>query len=69
LPKWIFNNLRLPTQRPQVNVVAFAVVVASLIPVYVAQRLTRETGLTGGLRRRTALGAGEPAGDQMSLGG
>ncbi len=42
LPKWIFNNLRIPNQRPQVNVVAFAVVVASFIPVYVAQRLTQD---------------------------
>ena len=40
LPQWIFNNLRLPNQRPQVNVVAFAVVVVSLIPVYIAQRLS-----------------------------
>ncbi|MEA2451488.1 MAG: putative spermidine/putrescine transport system permease protein [Actinomycetota bacterium] len=40
LPKWIFNNLRIPNQRPQVNVVAFAVVLASTIPVYIAQRLT-----------------------------
>ena len=42
LPKWIFNNLRLPNQRPVVNVVAMVVVLASFIPVYVAQRLTRE---------------------------
>jgi putative spermidine/putrescine transport system permease protein len=42
LPKWIFNNLRLPNQRPQVNVVAFAVVVASFIPVYIAQKLTED---------------------------
>jgi len=40
LPKWIFNNLRLPNARPQVNVVAFAVVLISLIPVYFAQRLS-----------------------------
>jgi putative spermidine/putrescine transport system permease protein len=51
LPKWIFNNLRLPNNRPQVNVVAFAVVVASLVPVYVAQRISRGSGaLTGGRR-------------------
>ena len=43
LPKWIFNNLRLPNQRPIVNVVAFALVLLSAIPVYIAQRLTRET--------------------------
>jgi putative spermidine/putrescine transport system permease protein len=44
LPKWIFNNLRLPNQRPVVNVVASVVLLASLIPVYIAQRLTRESG-------------------------
>lgn len=46
LPKWIFNNLRLPNQRPQVNVVAFTAVVVSFVPVYFAQRLAgRDTGL------------------------
>jgi putative spermidine/putrescine transport system permease protein len=64
LPKWIFNNLRLPNQRPQVNVVAFAVIVASLVPVYIAQRLTEETpsgarrGIFGRKRQDLAL---EPA--------
>jgi putative spermidine/putrescine transport system permease protein len=55
LPKWIFNNLRLPRSRPVVNVVAMAVIMLSLIPVYLAQRLSRETGgiLPGGTRERT----------------
>jgi putative spermidine/putrescine transport system permease protein len=44
LPKWIFNHLRLPTARPVVNVVAMVVVILSIVPVYFAQRLTRETG-------------------------
>jgi putative spermidine/putrescine transport system permease protein len=44
LPIWIFNNLRLPNQRPVVNVVAMVVVLASFIPVYFAQRLTQEAG-------------------------
>ena len=44
LPQWMFNNLRLPNARPQVNVVAFVVVVASFVPVYLAQRLTSDTG-------------------------
>ena len=56
LPKWIFNNIRLPNLRPQVNVVAFAVVLASFIPVYIAQRLTREEGVgLARLSRRTDL--------------
>jgi putative spermidine/putrescine transport system permease protein len=43
LPKWIFNNLRLPNLRPQVNVVAFAVILLSFIPVYLAQRLAGDS--------------------------
>lgn len=40
IPKFIFNNVRQPRNRPIVNVVALAVVLLSLIPVYFAQRLT-----------------------------
>ena len=40
LPKFIFNNLRQPRSRPIVNVVAIAVVLLSIIPVYLAQRLS-----------------------------
>jgi putative spermidine/putrescine transport system permease protein len=49
LPIWIFNNFLRPNRRPQVNVVAMVLVIASFVPVYLAQRLTRETtsGLTG----------------------
>jgi putative spermidine/putrescine transport system permease protein len=43
LPKWIFNNLRLPNQRPEVNVVASVVLLVSFVPVYIAQRLARDT--------------------------
>jgi spermidine/putrescine transport system permease protein len=39
LPKFIYNNLRQPRSRPIVNVVAIAVVLLSVIPVYLAQRL------------------------------
>jgi putative spermidine/putrescine transport system permease protein len=42
LPIFILNNIRLPRNRPIVNVVAFVVILLSLIPVYLAQRLTRE---------------------------
>jgi putative spermidine/putrescine transport system permease protein len=45
LPIWIFTNLSRPNQLPIVNVVAVLVVLASAIPVYVAQRLTTETGV------------------------
>jgi putative spermidine/putrescine transport system permease protein len=39
LPKFIYNSVRLPRNRPIVNVVAVVVVLLMLIPVYFAQRL------------------------------
>jgi putative spermidine/putrescine transport system permease protein len=49
LPIWIFNNLFRPNQIPIVNVVAAIVVLLSIIPVYLAHRLTREEeGVAGG---------------------
>jgi putative spermidine/putrescine transport system permease protein len=48
LPIWIFNNLFRPNEIPIVNVVAVIVVLLSIIPVYLAHRLTREEeGVTG----------------------
>jgi putative spermidine/putrescine transport system permease protein len=44
LPIWIFSNLFRPNQLPLVNVVAVIVIVISIIPVYLAHRLTREEG-------------------------
>ena len=62
LPKWIFNNLRLPNQRPVVNVVASVLLIASLIPVYIAQRLTQESG--GLVSRGAVVRANEDSGEQ-----
>jgi putative spermidine/putrescine transport system permease protein len=42
LPIWILTNLSRPNQLPIVNVVGVVVIVLSLIPVYIAQRLTRD---------------------------
>jgi putative spermidine/putrescine transport system permease protein len=42
LPIWILTNLSRPNQLPIVNVVAFFVVALSVIPVYLAHRLTSE---------------------------
>ncbi|GAB3596555.1 ABC transporter permease [Angustibacter peucedani] len=39
LPIWIFNNLFRPNQAPVVNVVAVVLVLASVLPVWLAQRL------------------------------
>ena len=55
LPKWIFNQIRLPHASPVVNVVAVAVILLSLIPVYLAQRLTREPAVRIIERRPAAL--------------
>jgi putative spermidine/putrescine transport system permease protein len=40
LPIWIFNNLSRPNVAPIVNVVAAVVILFSVIPVYLAQRLS-----------------------------
>jgi putative spermidine/putrescine transport system permease protein len=48
LPIWIFTTLFKPTQRPIVNVAALLVIVISIVPVYLAQRLSSDTtGVTG----------------------
>ena len=39
LPIWIFANFRLPNARPIVNVVALAMILLSLIPVYISARV------------------------------
>jgi putative spermidine/putrescine transport system permease protein len=54
LPIWIFGNIRLGQQLPQVNVVVLFVVLLSVIPVTLAQRLTRDTGV---MRRTTVAEA------------
>jgi putative spermidine/putrescine transport system permease protein len=50
LPIWIFANLQRPRELPVVNVVALFVLVASIVPVYLAQRLSHgaATGVPGG---------------------
>ena len=47
LPIWILSNLKLPNQRPIVNVVAVVVILLSTIPVYLAQRLASDSGGPG----------------------
>ena len=43
LPIWIFSNMARPQQAPVVNVVAAVLVVLSVIPVYLAQRMSSDT--------------------------
>ena len=45
LPLWIFGNIRLGQELPQVNVVVLMVIVVTIVPVTLAQRLTRDTGV------------------------
>jgi len=45
LPLWIFGNIRLGQQLPEVNAVVFVIIAATIIPVTVAQRLTSDTGI------------------------
>jgi putative spermidine/putrescine transport system permease protein len=42
LPIWILTNLSRPRNLPIVNVVAVAAVILSIIPVYIAQRLSAD---------------------------
>jgi putative spermidine/putrescine transport system permease protein len=45
LPIFILDNLRQGQQLPVINVIALVVIVLTIIPVALAQRLTRETGI------------------------
>jgi putative spermidine/putrescine transport system permease protein len=40
LPIWIFNNLFRPNQAPVVNVVAAVLIVLSVVPIWLAQRIS-----------------------------
>ena len=43
LPIWIYNNLFRPNQAPIVNVVAATLVVLSIVPIYLSQRLSQDS--------------------------
>jgi putative spermidine/putrescine transport system permease protein len=47
LPLWIFTNYQRPNNVPLVNVAAVVVLVLSIVPVYIASRLTSGTESTG----------------------
>jgi putative spermidine/putrescine transport system permease protein len=57
LPIWIFGNIRLGQQLPQVNVVVLFVILVSVIPVTLAQRLTRDSGVLRPTAAAAAAGA------------
>ena len=47
LPIWIFQSFRLANQVALVNVAGMVAILLSVIPVYVATRLTRDAGAVG----------------------
>jgi putative spermidine/putrescine transport system permease protein len=57
LPLWIFGNIRLGQQLPQVNVVVLFVIAITIIPVALAQRLTRDTGVLRSSARTPSVAA------------
>jgi putative spermidine/putrescine transport system permease protein len=49
LPIWIFSNYARPNQLPIVNVVGLMVIILSIVPVYLANRLSQDpVGVPGG---------------------
>ena len=42
LPIWIFSQLARPRERPVTNVIAMLVFLITLLPIYLAQRMTSE---------------------------
>jgi putative spermidine/putrescine transport system permease protein len=50
LPIWIFRAFRLANQVPLVNVAGLAAILLSVIPVYIASRITQDTGGAVGAR-------------------
>jgi putative spermidine/putrescine transport system permease protein len=54
VPIWIFNNIRVPRAQHMVNAVALVLMVLSIVPVYLAQRMTQ--GGTEGVSGSIAAG-------------
>jgi len=47
IPMWIYSAIQRPNELPVVNVVALVLIVISVIPVYIAQRLSGEATAGG----------------------
>ncbi|HEX4324523.1 MAG TPA: hypothetical protein VHZ77_07810 [Gaiellaceae bacterium] len=45
LPLFILDNIRQGQQLPVINVVAFVVILVTVIPIALAQRVMRDTGV------------------------
>lgn len=50
LPIWIFANYSRPNQLPLVNVASVLVLLLSIIPVYIAARITSDPAAVAGSR-------------------
>jgi putative spermidine/putrescine transport system permease protein len=50
LPIWIFQSFRLANQVPLVNVAGMVAILLSVIPVYLASRITSDSGTVAGAR-------------------
>jgi putative spermidine/putrescine transport system permease protein len=57
LPIWIYRNLFRPNQLPIVDAVALIVILISIVPVYLAHRLSREEGGAAGGKAGAAVEA------------
>ena len=49
LPLWILDNLQRPNQAPIVNAVAAFVLLLSIIPIYLSQRIAGDTAVQSGI--------------------
>ena len=49
IPIWIYSAIQRPNELPVVNVVALVLVLISIVPVYIAQRLSGDTASSAGL--------------------
>jgi putative spermidine/putrescine transport system permease protein len=59
LPIWIFRNLFRPKELPIVDAVAVIVILISIVPVYLAHRLSREEGASVGAKGGGGAAAAE----------
>ena len=47
IPMWIYSAIQRPNELPVVNVVALVLIVISVLPVYIATRISGDTGAAG----------------------
>ena len=60
LPIWILQNLFRPNQAPVVNVVAVVLILVSIVPIWLAQRLSEGSVGVSAARAKASPGPGMP---------